>query len=212
MWAAAQAQIAAAQGDPAIPAPTVSTLRPRTLPTRTAPTAAPALPPAPVPIPIVNRGGAAPLPDSRVVEPSAGPSTITRLVIPVIKLDRKVVEVGWTVEAIAVWEVDRYHVGHHQGSSNPGGGSNIVLAGHSGGMAYPFNELLYVKPGDLIEVSSAGQLYQYTVTEHHLIDEVGQPLAKRLENARFMEATDEEVITMIACWPLTGAKASSRSA
>lgn len=210
IWADAQAQIAAAQGDPDVPAPTVSTMQRSAPPTHTVTsTAAPALPSARFPIPILNRGSAAPTSDPGAVEPRTGPSTITRLVIPAIKLDRKVVEVGWTMEeiagqAVAVWEVDRYRVGHHQGSGNPGGGSNIVLAGHSGGNAYPFNALFYVKPGDLIEVTSAGQLYQYTVSEQHLVDEVGQPLATRLEHARFMEPTDEEVITMIACWPLTG--------
>jgi sortase A len=141
---------------------------------------------------------------------SNGPSTITRIVIPAIKVDRKVVEVGWTIQAgpdgqeLAVWDVDKYRVGHHQGSSNPGGGGNIVLAGHSGGWAYPFNELYYLKPGDLLELYSAGQRFEYIVADHILLDEVGQPLAKRRENARYIEPTSEEMVTMVTCWPLTG--------
>lgn len=141
---------------------------------------------------------------------NAGPSTITRIVVPAIALDKKVVEVGWTVQQqaagqeVAVWDVDKYRVGHHKGSSNPGNGGNIVLAGHSGGKAYPFNDIFYLKPGDLIELYSNGQVYQYTVTEHILVDEVGQPLEKRLENARYIEPADEEIVTMVACWPLTG--------
>ncbi|HEY0739054.1 MAG TPA: sortase [Herpetosiphonaceae bacterium] len=141
---------------------------------------------------------------------NAGPSTLTRIVVPAIALDKKVVEVGWTVQQqadgqeVAVWDVDKYRVGHHKGSSNPGNGGNIVLAGHSGGKAYPFNEIFYLKPGDLIELYSNDQVYQYTVTDHILVDEVGQPLEKRLENARYIEPTDEEMVTMVACWPLTG--------
>lgn len=141
---------------------------------------------------------------------NAGPSTVTRIVVPAIALDKKVVEVGWTVEQqadgqeVAVWDVDKYRVGHHKGSSNPGNGGNIVLAGHSGGKAYPFNDIFYLKPGDLIELYSNDQVYQYTVTDHILVDEVGQPLEKRLENARYIEPADEEVVTMVACWPLTG--------
>ena len=137
-------------------------------------------------------------------------STITRIVIPSIKVDKKVVEVGWTVQqdadgqAVAVWDVDKYRVGHHKGTSNPGGGGNIVLAGHSGGRAYPFNDLYYLKPGDQVQLYSAGKIYEYAVAEHILLDEVGQPLAKRRENARYIEPTDEEVVTMVACWPLTG--------
>lgn len=141
---------------------------------------------------------------------NAGPSTVTRIVVPAIALDKKVVEVGWTVQQqadgqeVAVWDVDKYRVGHHKGSSNPGNGGNIVLAGHSGGKAYPFNDIFYLKPGDLIELYSNDQVYQYTVTDHILVDEVGQPLEKRLENARYIEPTDEEMVTMVACWPLTG--------
>ncbi len=138
------------------------------------------------------------------------PSTLTRIVIPAIEVDKKVVEVGWTVErqpdgqAVAIWDVDKYRVGHHRGTKNPGGGGNIVLAGHSGGKAYPFNDIYYLKPGDLIQLYSNGQPHDYTVSEHILLDEVGQPLEKRLENARYIGPADEEVVTMVACWPLTG--------
>ena len=138
------------------------------------------------------------------------PSTVTRIVIPAIKVDKKVVEVGWTVQqdadgqAVAIWDVEKYRVGHHKGSSNPGGGGNIVLAGHSGGWVYPFNDLYYLKPGDDVQLYSAGQLYDYTVSEHILVDEVGQPLDKRRENARYIEPTEEEMVTMVACWPLSG--------
>jgi LPXTG-site transpeptidase (sortase) family protein len=212
VWVDAQAQIAAAQGDAPPSAQPVSTAQPAPPPAPPVTPTTVLMPLAPSPpaftIPVLN-GDAAAGPPADAATSGAAPSTITRLVIPAIGVDRQVVEVGWTTQqiadqAVAVWEVDRYRVGHHQGSSNPGGGSNIVLAGHSGGNAYPFNELFYLKPGDRIEVSSAGQLYQYAVTEQHLVDEVGQPLDTRLENARFIQPTDEEVITMVACWPLTG--------
>lgn len=140
----------------------------------------------------------------------SGPSTISRIVIPAIAVDKKVVEVGWTVEEqpdgqqVAIWQVDTYRVGHHQATSNPGAGGNIVLAGHSGGRAYPFNDIFYLKPGDLVQLYGADRIYDYAVSDHILLDEVGQPLAKRLENARYIGPTDEEVITMVACWPLTG--------
>jgi LPXTG-site transpeptidase (sortase) family protein len=136
-------------------------------------------------------------------------STLTRIVVPQIGLDKKVLEVGWTVQNIdgqevAIWDVDKYRVGHHKGTSNPGDGGNIVLAGHSGGKAYPFNDIFYLKEGDLIELYSNGQLYDYRVSDHILVDEVGQPIEKRIENARYIEPTDEEFVTMVACWPLTG--------
>jgi sortase A len=175
------------------------------------PTIAPTAQPKRFNIPVLNNEPADQI--SNVVPQqanNAGPSTITRIVVPAINLDKKVIEVGWAVQQqadgqeIAVWDVDKYRVGHHKGSSNPGNGGNIVLAGHSGGKAYPFNDIFYLKPGDLIELYSHDQLYQYTVSEHILVDEVGQPLEKRLENARYIEPTDEEFVTMVACWPLTG--------
>ncbi len=137
------------------------------------------------------------------------PSTITRIQIPAIKVDRKVVAMGWTVQVqdgqeVQVWDVDPYRAGHHQGTSNPGHGGNIVLSGHSGGRQYPFNDIFYLKQGDLIHLTSNGQVTDYRVADHILVDEVGQPLEKRLENARYIEPTDEEMITMVACWPLTG--------
>lgn len=136
-------------------------------------------------------------------------STITRIQVPAIKLDKQVIAVGWTSQQqdgqeVAVFDVDKYRVGHHQGTSNPGGGSNIVLAGHSGGRAYPFNDIYYLKPGDLIELTSNGELYDYVVSDHIVVDEVGEPMTTRRENARYILPTDEEMITMVACWPLTG--------
>jgi LPXTG-site transpeptidase (sortase) family protein len=212
VWVDAQAQIAAAQGDgpPALAVRTAQAAPPPAPPVT--PTAAPPLPAPsrpPVTIPVLNSGGSAAEPPADAATSGAAPSTITRLVIPAIGVDRQVVAVGWTTEdidgqAVAVWDVDRSRVGHHQGSRNPGGGGTIVLSGHSGGKAYPFNELFYLKPGDQIDVWSVGQLHQYTVAEQHLVDEVGQPLDTRLENARFIAPTDEEVVTLVACWPLTG--------
>jgi LPXTG-site transpeptidase (sortase) family protein len=210
-----QYNVYAASGDSDIVAPAVVDPAP---PIAAQSQASPAQSGAPTPdaaprfnIPVLNNAAGDQLSNAVPTKPhEAGPSTITRIVVPAIKLDKKVIEVGWTAQKqpdgqeVAVWDVDKYRVGHHQGSSNPGDGGNVVLAGHSGGYAYPFNDIYYLKPGDLIELYSNGQVYQYTVTDHILVDEVGQPLEKRLENARYIEPTDEEVVTMVACWPLTG--------
>ena len=210
VWVDAQAQIAAAQGAAPPPALAVRTAPPAPPPAPpVTPTTAPPAPSRPpVTIPVLNEDSAA-VPQADAAPSGAAPSTITRLVIAAIGVDRQVVAVGWTTQdidgqAVAVWNVDRYRVGHHQGSSHPGGGGNIVLSGHSGGTAYPFNALFYLKTGDQLDVWSAGQLHQYTVAEQHLVDEVGQPVDQRLDNARFIAPTDDEVITLVACWPLTG--------
>ncbi|WP_026370463.1 sortase domain-bontaining protein [Kallotenue papyrolyticum] len=200
----------AANGDTPELAPVITPMpqRAATAPVRRAETTAP--PRERFEVPLLNQGASGALTSAAPPQNSAhARSTITRIVAPTIKLDKKVVEIGWSVEQIegqevAVWQVDKYRVGHHQGSSNPGEGGNIVLAGHSGGPDYPFNDIYYLKPGDPIELYANGQIYEYRVTDHILVDEVGQPLEKRLENARYIEPTDEEVVTMVACWPLTG--------
>lgn len=211
-----QYNVYAASGDNEELAPVVQLAPPvidsaEAQPATAAPAQTPARPASRFNIPILNNGSSGVLTNA-VPSASAygGPSTITRMVIPAIGVDKKVVEVGWTVEQqgdgqqVAVWDVDKYRVGHHQGTSNPGGGGNVVLAGHSGGRAYPFNDIFYLKQGDRVELYSNGELYEYIVSEHILVDEVGQPLEKRLENARYIEPTDEELVTMVACWPLTG--------
>jgi LPXTG-site transpeptidase (sortase) family protein len=140
-----------------------------------------------------------------------GPSTITRIVIPKIKVDRKVVEVGWTLEQlngqqVAVWDVAKYAVGHHEGTANPGQAGNIVLAGHSGGHAYPFNDLYYLEAGDTLFLWSNGQQYKYTVAQRLVLDEIGPKVTfeQRRANAHYIEPTKEEVATLVTCWPLSG--------
>ncbi len=140
-----------------------------------------------------------------------GPSSVTRIVIPRLGVDRKVIEVGWKVEdlqgqQVAIWDVAKYAVGHHEGTANPGQPGNIVMAGHSGGRAYPFNDIYYLKPGDEIVLWSNGQQFQYTVGERLVLDEIGPnvTMEQRRANARYIEPTDEEVVTLVTCWPLTG--------
>ncbi|NJO82972.1 MAG: sortase [Blastochloris sp.] len=141
--------------------------------------------------------------------PAAG-STIRRIVLPAIGLDAKTIEVGWDVhmqdgQEVAVWQVAEYAVGHHQGSANPGEGSNIVLAGHVGGYGKVFLDLFAAAPGDEVLLYSQGQQYRYIVHERLLVDEEGVPPAQRAANARFIEPTSSEVLTLVTCWPPSGA-------
>ncbi len=136
-------------------------------------------------------------------------ATVERLVIPKIKVDSKVIEVGWeTVEEngqlISVWQVAEFAVGQHRGSANPGEGDNIVLAGHVGGYGRVFKDLFYLQPGDEVIVYSRGQPYRYIVHERIIVDEEGVPAEQRLANARYIAPTGYEVVTMITCWPPSG--------
>lgn len=136
-------------------------------------------------------------------------SNITRIAIPSIAVDSKVVEVGWEVlqqgdQSVAVWQVAEYAVGQHRGSANPGEAGNIVLAGHVGGYGKVFKDLFYVKPGDQITLYSAGQQYLYTVRDRLVVDEEGVPAAQREANAQLIAPTSHEIVTLVTCWPARG--------
>lgn len=177
---------------------------PDTPPVRQAPALVLTAVPTP-PLPLLNWQQAAP--PALPVDDPVWRSSITRLVIPAISLDSPVVPVGWKVQevngqTVAVWEVARYAVGHHFGSANPDEGSNIVLAGHSGGFGAVFRRLLELQPGDEVVLYGAGRQHLYVVEEILLLPEIGIPFEERLHNAVYMNPTDEERVTMITCWPV----------
>jgi sortase A len=134
---------------------------------------------------------------------------VSRVVIPSIAVDSKVVEVGWDVveengQQVAIWQVAEFAVGQHKGSANPGEGENIVLAGHVGGYGKVFKDLFYVNPGDPIVIYSNGSQYRYTVSEKIVVDEEGVPTEQRIANARYIQPAGEEVVTLLTCWPESG--------
>lgn len=147
---------------------------------------------------------------------TASASNVTRVIIPSIDVDSKVVEVGWEVEqqkdgqTVAVWQVAKYAVGHHHGSANPGEGGNIVLAGHVGGYGKVFRDLFYVKPGDQITLYSGDQQYLYTVKERLVVMEEGVSPEQQAQNAQLISPTGHEQVTLITCWPASGPKKFSQ--
>jgi LPXTG-site transpeptidase (sortase) family protein len=135
--------------------------------------------------------------------------TVTRVAIPSIGVDSKVVEVGWDVEQqgsqqVAIWQVAKYAVGQHRGSANPGQGGNVVLAGHVGGYGKVFKDLFYVNPGDQITLYSQGQQYLYTVKDRLLVTEEGVSAEQHAANAQLIAPTDQEMVTLVTCWPASG--------
>jgi sortase A len=168
--------------------------------------------PAPFVAPVLGGGDSAEgqvvsaIPDSAEV---AKIPTITRVAIPSIGVDSKVIEVGWDVEQqngqqVAIWQVAKYAVGQHRGSANPGDGGNIVLAGHVGGYGKVFKDLFYVKPGDQITLYSQGQQYLYTVRDRLLVTEEGVSAEQHAANAQLIAPTNQEVVTLVTCWPASG--------
>jgi LPXTG-site transpeptidase (sortase) family protein len=138
-------------------------------------------------------------------------SLVSRVIIPSVGIDSKVVEVGWDIEEqngqqFAVWQVAKFAVGQHKGSANPGEGNNVVLAGHVGGYGKVFKDLYYVNPGDQITIYSNSQQFLYTVTERLLVTEEGVSPEQQAANAQLIAPTDSEVVTLVTCWPPDGAQ------
>jgi len=165
------------------------------------------LTPTPSPgLPVLNWNDPADAPPP----PTASPqwhSAATRIVIPSIGVDSLVIPVAWHVEQVkgqwmTIWDVAKYAVGHHTGSGNPGQGTNIVLAGHSGGFGAVFRRLADLQPGDEVLLNGDGRQYLYVVEEVLFLKEVGVPMEERLRNAQYMAPTTEERVTMITCWPV----------
>lgn len=157
--------------------------------------------------PVLNNGQiASPIPDAAG---ALRPATVERIILPSIKVDSKVIEVGWELveqggQQVAVWQVAEYAVGQHVGSANPGEGGNVVLAGHVGGFGQVFRDLYYVRPGEPVVLYSEGRQFLYTVEERLVVTEEGVSAEQRAENARLIAETDSEVVTLVTCWPATG--------
>lgn len=143
--------------------------------------------------------------------PTLDPASLVpnRLVIPAINLDAPVVEVGWEThevngETVGVWIVpDSFAAGWHKISAPPGQVGNTVLNGHHNINGEVFRDLINLEPGDEIIIYAGETQYYYSVTERHLLEEKGQPIEVRMQNAQWIMPTEDERLTMVTCWPYT---------
>jgi sortase A len=130
-----------------------------------------------------------------------------RLVIPAIQLDAPVaavhyrdVESGGTV--YQQWRVPaQFAAGWQDTSALLGLPGNTVLNGHHNAHGMVFGDLVKLQVGDQIIVYGEGWKITYEVAAKMLVPERGQPLATRLENARWLEASADERLTLVTCWP-----------
>jgi sortase (surface protein transpeptidase) len=61
-----------------------------------------------------------------------------------------------------------------------------------------------VEPGDQVTLYSKGQQYLYVVQNRMMLDEAGVSAHQQAANARYIAPTNEEVVTLVTCWPPTG--------
>jgi hypothetical protein len=150
-----------------------------------------------------------------------------RVVIPDLKLDVPVVEMGWRVVQTANgprsdWVIPKNQAGHHINSAMLGDEGNIVISGHNNIYGQVFKPISFawdnasrvqvdnftdqsaVLNGRTVELFDAtGREFKYTISGFYRLKDTGVSTEQRIANARFMEPTDQAQVTIITCWPPT---------
>lgn len=148
------------------------------------------------------------------LQPSPTPTAVragvapTRVSIPSIDLDAPVVPIGWTMTTVdgqsqAIWDVpDGGRVGWHNTSVPLGVPGNTVLNGHNTSQGEVFRDLYKAEIGAQIFMTGEdGEVYVYRIGEKYILREAGRPLSVRLENARYIQQTSDERLTLVTCHP-----------
>lgn len=214
-------QPAARPSRPATPAVTATTTASATA-TATARTARQAPPPL-VTLPIASPSPTAtprpePTPAPRPATPTA-PATpsatapaqkarppVTQITIPAVGIDTKVVQTGYQItqidgKSVMQWQVADFAAGHAALSAEPGGGGNIVIAGHDDWKGQVFENLHEVKLGDQVNLTTPVKTYHYVITEIHYRKAIGATLADQLAAGQFLAPMPQERVTLVTCWP-----------
>lgn len=117
--------------------------------------------------------------------PTAGPQQARQIQIPAIGVDATVVMGDG-------WEQLKKGVGQHLDSANPGEQGNLVLSAHNDIFGEIFRDLDKLKKGDEIIVITQNRSFTYIVTNTVVVEPTRVDL---------MESTDENMITLISCYP-----------
>ncbi len=149
-----------------------------------------------------------PLTDTLIIPPAPTPAGAPpeRLVIDRLGLDAPVEPVGMVASAVAPgvveWDVpDHRAAGWLNTSAALGAAGNIVLDGHHNVKGEVFRDLWTLQAGDEIRLYGDGEIRSFRVEEVLILPEKDQPLEVRLANARYIQPTSDERLTLITCWP-----------
>lgn len=136
------------------------------------------------------------------------PGQPVRIIIPKINVDAAVHRIGLQTlfedgRRYFQWAVPSgYAAGWHETSTTLGQPGNTVLNGHNNIYGEVFRDLVELEFGDtIILYDNAGQTYTYEIQQQEVLAESDQPISVRIENARWVEATEDERVTLVSCWP-----------
>ena len=128
------------------------------------------------------------------------------IAIPSIGMDSEITLAGLRdVEAFGKnyqqWLVPDDTVGWHYKSAVLGKPGNTVLNGHHNALGQVFINLHQVKEGDEVIIRSRDSEFHYQVVSILILPERWQSEEVRLENARWIQHSENERVTLITCWP-----------
>lgn len=152
-------------------------------------------------------GGLTALPTETPIPTGVPPE---RLLIPSIGLDAPVVissSYPVVVKGLTYQEwaaPDRFAAGWQQGSAPLGVVGNTVLNGHNNIHGDVFARLENVRLGDTITLTSGERVFTYRVANRMILAEKYEELAIRAANAQWIQPSQDERLTLVTCWPLSG--------
>ncbi|MFP4394333.1 MAG: sortase [Anaerolineales bacterium] len=181
------------------------------LPATATPTPTPTTTATPIPTPGPTQTSP---PPTQTPAPSSTPTPLPTgvaplwLRIPAISLDAPVIPIGHITtdvdgEVQSMWDVPDWRaVGWHDTSAPIGAPGNTVFNGHNTTQGEVFRDLYKVEAGAVVLVGGEdGQTYVYRVAEKLILPEIGQSLEVRRENARYIQPTADERLTLVTCHP-----------
>ncbi|HUS14386.1 MAG TPA: sortase [Chloroflexia bacterium] len=130
-----------------------------------------------------------------------------KIEMPRIGVNTPIVPVGWEMipskagQDTSRWKVAEFAAGHHEGTANPGQIGNVVISGHVDWKGEVFKNLHEAKRGDEIRVYTEDREYLYIVQDTQLVLEDGATDEQKRQNARFMDPTPDQTLTLITCYP-----------
>jgi len=160
--------------------------------------------------PIIELPPATPIPTPTATPtPTAlpPPPPAIRLSIPEIDLNSSIIEVSpleifdSSGQMASVWDSAAYAVGHYETSGNPGGGRNIVLAGHNNTLGEVFRYLDRLTPGDGLILYTEDREFDYVVQKKYIIPFVGDEDTGNAQLQAYSAPQSTEMVTLISCWP-----------
>ena len=125
------------------------------------------------------------------------------LYVPIISANYRIIE--FEGKTYKQWEApNMYRAGWQTDSAGLGVPGNTVLYGHHNVAGKVFENVYKLEPGQIVQLKSGDRLFTYRVVLSMILEERGQPVEVRLDNARWILPSYDERVTLITCWPATG--------